>query len=91
MRRSPRSSSYLRYDGESPRVYLPPLRDAAQGLRPNRNSQLARLLHLLTDEAGRDAINTALKTLDETLKQDKSIQSTHTAISARHNSMMGFN
>ncbi|HCI8581303.1 TPA: AAA family ATPase [Enterobacter cloacae] len=70
-------------------VYLPPLRDAAQGLRPNRNSQLARLLHLLTDEAGRDAINTALKTLDETLKQDKSIQSTHTAISDRHNSMMG--
>lgn len=70
-------------------VYLPPLRDAAQGLRPNRNSQLARLLHLLTDEAGRDTINTALKTLDETLKQDKSIQSTHTAISTRHNSMMG--
>ncbi|MEP9950639.1 AAA family ATPase, partial [Klebsiella sp. GG_Kp154] len=27
-------------------VYLPPLRDAAQGLRPNRNSQLARLLHV---------------------------------------------
>ncbi|EAM8731458.1 DUF2813 domain-containing protein [Salmonella enterica] len=70
-------------------VYLPPLRDAAQGLRPNRNSQLARLLHLLTDEAGRDTINTALKELDETLKQDKSIQSTHKAISTRHDSMMG--
>ena len=70
-------------------VYLPPLRDAAQGLRPNRNSQLARLLHLLTDDAGRDAINAALKQLDETLKQDKSIQSTHNAISSRHDSMMG--
>lgn len=70
-------------------VYLPPLRDAAQGLRPNRNSQLARLLHLLTDDAGRDAINAALKQLDETLKQDKSIQSTHDAISSRHDSMMG--
>ena len=70
-------------------VYLPPLRDAAQGLRPNRNSQLARLLHLLTDDAGRDTINTALKQLDETLKQDKSIQSTHKAISTRHDSMMG--
>lgn len=70
-------------------VYLPPLRDAAQGLRPNRNSQLARLLHLLTDDAGRETINTALKQLDETLKQDKSIQSTHKAISTRHDSMMG--
>ncbi|PHM48547.1 ATP-dependent nuclease [Xenorhabdus sp. KK7.4] len=70
-------------------VYLPPLRDAAQGLRPNRNSQLARLLHLLTDEAGRDTINTALKDLDETLKQNKSIQNTHKAISTRHDSMMG--
>lgn len=70
-------------------VYLPPLRDAAQGLRPNRNSQLARLLHLLTDDAGRDTINAALKQLDETLKQDKSIQSTHNAISSRHDSMMG--
>lgn len=70
-------------------VYLLPLRDAVQGLRPNRNSQLARLLHLLTDDAGRDTINTALKDLDETLKQDKSIQSTHKAISTRHDSMMG--
>lgn len=70
-------------------VYLQPLRDASQGLRPNRNSQLARLLHLLTDDAGRDTINTALKQLDETLKQDKSIQSTHKAISTRHYSMMG--
>src|SRR5207248_106270 len=28
-------------------VYLQPLRDAEQGLRPSRNSQLSRLLHLL--------------------------------------------
>lgn len=70
-------------------VYLPPLRDAAQGLRPSRNSQLARLLHLLTNEAGRDTINIALKDLDETLKQNKSIQNTHKAISTRHDSMMG--
>lgn len=69
-------------------VYLQPLRDASQGLRPNRNSQLSRLLHLLTDDTGRDTINTALKQLDETLKQDKSIQSTHKAISTRHDSMM---
>ncbi|HHD7476579.1 TPA: hypothetical protein ACOVJJ_004502 [Klebsiella oxytoca] len=70
-------------------VYLPPLRDVAQGLRPNRNSLLTRLLHLLTDEAGRDTINIALTDLDDTLKQNKSIQNTHKAISTRHDSIMG--
>ncbi|SCY64457.1 ATP-dependent endonuclease [Pseudomonas sp. NFACC37-1] len=70
-------------------VYLQPLRDAAQGLRPSRNSQLARLLHMLTDEPGRDAINQALKELDEKLQQTEAIQHTHTAISSRHGLMMG--
>jgi len=70
-------------------VYLQPLRDAAQSLRPSRNSQLSRLLHLLTDEQGRESINTALKELDEKLQQDKSIQNTHAAISSRHGLMMG--
>lgn len=70
-------------------VYLQPLRDAAQGLRPSRNSQLARLLHLLTDEDGREAINAALKELDDQLQQNESIKNTHAAISSRHGSMMG--
>ncbi|MBK3758728.1 AAA family ATPase [Pseudomonas aeruginosa] len=70
-------------------VYLQPLRDAAQGLRPSRNSQLARLLHLLTDDEGREKINTALKELDEQLQQNEAIKSTHAAISTRHGSMMG--
>lgn len=70
-------------------VYLQPLRDAAQGLRPSRNSQLARLLHLLTDEDGREEINAALKELDDRLQQNKSIQNTHSAISSRHGLMMG--
>lgn len=70
-------------------VYLQPLRDAVQGLRPSRNSQLARLLHLLTDEDGREAINTALKDLDDQLQQNEAIKITHSAISTRHASMMG--
>ncbi|CRM34479.1 ATP-dependent endonuclease [Pseudomonas sp. 58 R 3] len=70
-------------------VYLQPLRDAAQGLRPSRNSQLARLLHLLTDDEGREAINVALKKLDDQLQQSEAIKSTHAAISTRHGSMMG--
>ncbi|MFK3797157.1 ATP-dependent nuclease [Pseudomonas sp. NPDC088444] len=70
-------------------VYLQPLRDAAQGLRPNRNSQLARLLHLLTDDDGRQKINDALKKLDEELQLNESIKHTHAAISSRHGLMMG--
>lgn len=70
-------------------VYLQPLRDAAQGLRPSRNSQLARLLHLLTDDEDRETINAALKELDDQLQQNKAIKSTHAAISTRHGSMMG--
>lgn len=70
-------------------VYLQPLRDAEQGLRPSRNSQLSRLLHLLSDEAGKDAIATALKELDVKLRTHKPIQDAHTAISGRHQSMLG--
>ncbi len=41
-----------------------PLRDAAFGLRPSRSSQLARLLHILADDAGKLGIDGALKELD---------------------------
>jgi hypothetical protein len=37
-------------------VYLPPLRDASQGLKPSRTSQLARLFQLLADDAHRFGI-----------------------------------
>ncbi|AOO79649.1 ATP-dependent endonuclease [Bosea vaviloviae] len=70
-------------------VYLQPLRDAEQGLRPSRNSQLSRLLHLLSDEPGRDAIGAALIELDDKLKAQKPIQDTHGAISGRHLTMLG--
>lgn len=70
-------------------VYLQPLRDASQSLRPSRNSQLSRLLHLLTDEVGREGINNALRGLDEQLKQHAPILNTQTAIATRHGDMMG--
>ncbi len=70
-------------------VYLQPLRDAEQGLRPSRNSQLSRLLHLLSDDAGKDAITVALKKLDDELKTHKPIKDTQTAISGRHRTMLG--
>ncbi|EIF8129000.1 ATP-dependent endonuclease [Salmonella enterica] len=70
-------------------VYLPPMRDASQGLRPSRTSQLSRLLQLLADDAGKDGINDALKKLDEELKKHKPIVNTHTAIQNRHGTMLG--
>lgn len=70
-------------------VYLPPLRDASQGLKPNRMSQLSRLFQLLADDAGRDGINEALKKLDEELKKHEPLVNTHTAIKIRHDTMLG--
>ncbi|MES2256472.1 MAG: ATP-dependent endonuclease [Pseudomonadota bacterium] len=70
-------------------VYLPPLRDAAQGLKPSRTSQLSRLLNLLSDETGRTAIETSLKTLDDELKKHQPIVDTQNAIVTRHKAMLG--
>jgi putative ATP-dependent endonuclease of OLD family len=70
-------------------VYLPPLRDAAQGLRPSRTSQLSRLLHLLSDDAGRSGIDAELKKLDEELKKHQPIVDTQNAITTRHKTMLG--
>lgn len=70
-------------------VYLPPLRDAAQGLKPGRASQLSRLLSLLSDDAGRDGIVAALKLLDENLKAQAPVKKTQDAIIGRHLAMLG--
>jgi len=70
-------------------VYLPPLRDASQGLRPGRTSQLARLLQLLANETGIEGINRALQELDSTLKAHLPIVDTHNAINTRHQTMLG--
>lgn len=70
-------------------IYLPPLRDASHGLKPSRSSQLSRLFQLLSDDAGREGINDALKKLDEELKKHEPVINTHTAIKGRHDSMLG--
>lgn len=70
-------------------VYLPPLRDASQGLKPHRTSQLSRLFQLLADDSGKEGINKALKELDEELKKHQPIVSTHAAIKGRHSAMLG--
>lgn len=70
-------------------VYLPPLRDASQGLKPSRTSQLSRLFQLLSDDAGREGINEALKRLDEELKKHEPVVNTQAAIKNRHDTMLG--
>jgi putative ATP-dependent endonuclease of OLD family len=70
-------------------VYLPPLRDAAFGLRPSRASQLARLLHILADDTGKLGIDDALKKLDEELKQHPPLVNVQAAIADQHSGMVG--
>lgn len=70
-------------------MYLPPLRDASQGLKPGRSSQLARLLQLLADEPGRKGINEALQRLDDDLRLHPPIVSTQNAIEQRFSTMLG--
>jgi putative ATP-dependent endonuclease of OLD family len=72
-------------------VYLPPLRDASQGLRPGRNSQLGRLMRLFGDRdpEGKEQVNNSLAEFDEQLKKAGPIKNTSEAILNRHSSMMG--
>ncbi|PVM82072.1 ATP-dependent nuclease [Caulobacter endophyticus] len=70
-------------------VYLPALRDASQGLKPSRGSQLARLLHILADDDGRAGINEALIELDTALRKHPPILQTQAAIAGRHATMLG--
>ena len=70
-------------------VYLQPLRDAELGLRPSRNSQLSRLLHLLSDEQGKEAIAKALITVDKEIKELKPMKDAQQAIAGRHKTMLG--
>ena len=70
-------------------VYLQPLRDAELGLRPSRNSQLSRLLHLLSDDQGKADIEAELEKSDTALKAQKPIKDTQKAISSRQDKMLG--
>ena len=70
-------------------VYLPPLRDASLGLRPSRSSQLARLVHILADDAGQLGIEEALKKLDSDLKTHPPLIDIQSAVSGHHEKMLG--
>ncbi|WP_075289796.1 AAA family ATPase [Pararhizobium arenae] len=70
-------------------VYLQPLRDAEQNLRPGRNSQLSRLLHLLSGKEAREEIGDLLKHLDKDIKNVQPLKDAQDAIFGRHQTMLG--
>jgi putative ATP-dependent endonuclease of OLD family len=72
-------------------VYLQPLRDASKGLKPGRNSQLARLMRLLgeDDKVGKENVETLVETFETELQKQSPLIATGTAISSRHKTMLG--
>lgn len=72
-------------------VYLKPLRDASLGLKPGRNSQMARLMRLLgeNDETGKQSIETLVRRFEVLLKRRSPFVATDDAISGRHTQMLG--
>lgn len=72
-------------------VYLQPLRDASKGLKPGRNSQLARLMRLLgeDDKVGKENVETLVKDFETKLQEQSPLIATGAAISIRHKTMLG--
>lgn len=72
-------------------VYLQPLRDASLGLKPGRNSQLARLMRLLgeKDEKGKHSVEELIRRFERLLKIRSPLVSTGQAITSRHSEMLG--
>lgn len=70
-------------------IYLQPLRDPEQGLRPGRSSQLSKLIHILSDEDGQKAVSDAVESLDVTLQTQSPIVDTQEAVTVQHTSMVG--
>lgn len=70
-------------------IYLPPLRDPASGLKPNRASQLARLIDRLADaEAKKDLVET-LKVFEDELAKQAPVSKAQETVVARHEEMLG--
>lgn len=70
-------------------IYLQPLRDPEQGLRPGRNSQLSKLIHILSDEDGQRKISEEVEKLDISLQAHAPIIATQGAVTSQHKNMVG--
>jgi len=71
-------------------IYLQPLRDPAQGLKPGRMSQISKLIqNMMPDKLQREELEKSLKAIDDELKGKPPVSSTSKAISTKHESMLG--
>ena len=70
-------------------VYLQPLRDVIQSLKPSRMSKQARLLSHIASEDDKSDLNSLLGTQDEQLRGNTTIQRIQEIISAQHVEMLG--
>jgi putative ATP-dependent endonuclease of OLD family len=70
-------------------VYLPPLRDPANGLRPSRSSQLARLAQRLSNDEARLSVVEVLKRFDDELSIQEPVAGAQREVASRHGDMLG--
>ncbi len=71
-------------------IYLQPLRDPEQGLKPGRVSQISKLIqNMMPDKAARLALVQKLTVIDNELAKNDPISSTNSAISNKHEAMLG--
>tara|TARA_Y100001956_G_scaffold16177_1_gene15666 strand:- start:5309 stop:7108 length:1800 start_codon:yes stop_codon:yes gene_type:complete len=72
-------------------VYLQPLRDASKGLKPGRNSQLARLMRLIGEEdtLGKQSVDGLVRAFEKLLKRKPPLVSTGNSIVEKHKDMLG--
>lgn len=64
-------------------IYLQPLRDPEQGLRPGRNSQVSRLVNCLTEETKQDEFVGIVKKANDDLKVLEPVKSARTEINTQ--------
>lgn len=71
-------------------IYLRPLRDPEQGLKPGRMSQISKLIqNMMPDKTARKELVEKLTAIDEELAKNKPISTTNAVISTKHESMLG--
>ncbi|WP_329762805.1 ATP-dependent nuclease [Stenotrophomonas geniculata] len=71
-------------------IYLQPLRDPEQGLKPGRMSQISKLIqNMMPDKVARKELVDKLATIDKELAKNEPISTTNAAISTKHESMLG--
>lgn len=71
-------------------IYLQPLRDPAQGLKPGRASQISKLVqNMMPDKVARQQLVQRLTDIDNEIAKNEPILSTNSAILNKHEAMLG--